>query len=219
MDAVLCDLRKFELQERRALEELDVFLKSGGYVGVSWGKDSLTVAHLAWRINPGARIAYFPAGQAEMPECFEVRDRFLATHKSVDYVEIEAAAAEFFFEGHDGAQRDFERASRSLGKRYVSGVRAAESGMRRLRMRKWGLSSPNTCAPIGWWSADDVFAYLFKYNLPVHPAYSFSLFGSKNRDRLRVGTIGGYRGREWGRREWEEAYYPDVLRRIGLWHS
>lgn len=210
-------MARLQRREEEALRALDAFLKSGAYVGVSWGKDSLAVAHLAWRVDPHARIAYFPAGPAEMPECYEVRDRFLAAHGSLDYIEIEAATAEFFFDGHDGAQADFERVSRSLGRRYVSGVRAAESGIRKLRMRKWGVASPNTCAPIGWWETADVFAYLAKYDLPVHPAYSFSLHGSKDRNRLRVGTIGGYRGREWGRREWEESYYSDILRRLSLW--
>ena len=81
----------------------------------------------------------------------------------------------------------------------------------------WGESSPNTCAPIGWWTARDVFAYLHLHGLPVHPAYAMTRGGLWPRDRIRVASLGGQRGRGAGREEWERLYYGDELRRIGEW--
>ena len=66
----------------------------------------------------------------------------------------------------------------------------------------WGLS----CQPNGHWSARDVFAYLNAHDLPVHPAYAMTFGGALDRGRLRVGTIGGSRGTEFGRAEWEAAH-------------
>lgn len=212
-DAVLSRSQALARKEERALESLRAFAAAGPcYVGVSWGKDSVVVAHLAVRAGVGP-IAWFPAGIMENPDCALVRDAFLAMFPGVDYREIEASGPVIGPDvtGHDGAQREFEIASRSLGDRYVSGVRAEESRVRQLRMGRWGESTANTCAPIGWWTGEDVFAYLHKHALPVHPAYAMTFGGTLERKRVRVGTIGGYRGTGRGRREWERHYYADAL--------
>lgn len=209
-DLVRSRLRKMGELEERALGALDAFARNGDcYVGVSWGKDSVTVAHLAWRLDLRAPVVWFPAGQIENPDCARVRDAFLARFP-IDYREIEAApaSADDGVYGHDGAQHEFEAATRAFGSRYVSGVRAAESVTRRRRMAKWGEASPNTCAPIGWWPTEFVFAYLAKYDLPVHPAYACTMGGQLDREQIRVATIGGRRGRGHGRAEWERTYYP-----------
>ena len=216
-DRVLAQTKKLEAYEARALDALRSFALGGPFfVGVSWGKDSVAVLHLAWRLaEEGIRPAaiWFPAGRIENPDCALVRDAFLARWP-VDYREIEAGPAGDVsaVDGHDGAQAEFERASRRAGGRYASGVRADESGVRRRRMQHWGENSINTCAPIGWWPTEYVFAYAAKYDLPLHPLYACSKGGLFERNRLRVGTVGGYRGTEHGRREIETAYYPEMFR-------
>jgi len=96
----------------------------------------------------------------------------------------------------------------------VSGVRGEESGVRKLRMRRWGTSSERTCAPIGWWCGGDVFAYLHQHDLPVHPAYAMSFGGTLDRNRIRVASLGGERGTGFGRRDWEHRYYRDAFRKM-----
>lgn len=214
-DRLYASTARMERLEKRALDALAAFAARPGafYVGVSWGKDSVTVAHLAWRTGIRAPLAWFPAGRIENPDCHLVRDAFLARFP-MEYREIEAAPTGPIDSpfGHDGAQPEFERASAALAGRYVSGVRAAESGMRTLRMRKWGESSPKTCAPIGWWPTEFVFAYLAKYDLPIHPMYACTGGGLYDRQYLRVGTVGGQGGIEHGRREHERRYYPEMFR-------
>lgn len=192
---------------RKALRE---FVARGTcYVGVSWGKDSVCVAHLAVSMDLDVPLVWFPAGDIENPHCALVRDAFLAQYPRARYEEI-PATLDAPWDGvsvHDGAQAAFVRASKSRGHRYISGVRADESGVRKIRMKRHGFSSRNTCAPIGWWSSADVFAYLHARDLPVHPNYAMSLGGIVPRERLRVGTIGGHGGEEHGRRELEQRYY------------
>jgi phosphoadenosine phosphosulfate reductase len=200
----------------RALRALMAFRKAGQfYIGTSWGKDSMVVAHLAYRLRLDAKVIWFPAGQVENPDCVLVRDQFLARF-DVDYIEHEVSELRWSQSGvhrvHDGAQAAFARESRRFGSRYASGIRGSESGSRKKRMIHWGECSQNTCAPIGHWALEDVYAYLARHDLPVHPAYACLWGGRLERRAIRVSTIGGTIGEERGRREWEERYYPETLR-------
>src|SRR5690606_30297385 len=215
-DAMRAKSPALEVREAKAQQVNREFAAQGPcYVGESRDKDSGVVVNLAFRTGVGP-LAWFPAGIIENPDCAAVRDAFLRMFPDAQYIEIEASGPIVGpdITGHDGAQREFEIASRSLGERYISGVRAEESQARSLRMKRWGASTTNTCAPIGWWKGEEVFAYLHKYNLPVHPAYAMTFGGVLDRKRVRVGTIGGYRGTGRGRKEWERHYYGDVLEAI-----
>lgn len=210
--------------EDRALATLHEFLLSGPdadtYVSVSWGKDSTVIAHLVHRLTgddlSSPRVVWCPAGAIENPDCVLVRDEFLKRYP-IRYEEHPAELSSDDWDrslGHDGAQAEFERVTKLLGSRYVSGVRAEESGMRKMSLRHLGTATKNTCRPIGWWKHEHVFAYLVGHHLPVHPAYACSFGGVRPRSSIRVGTIGGERGTRFGRAEWERHYYSDILRRI-----
>lgn len=172
------------------------------YVGVSWGKDSVVLAHLARQVDSAWPLVWVRAEGVENPDCVLVRDAFLAQWPGV-YDEISVAP------GPDGktSAPGFAEAARRYGPRYASGVRADESGSRRLRARAHGCSTETTCAPLSWWTAAHVFAYLHLHGLPVHPAYACLGGHTWERHRLRVGAVGGERGRGHGRAEWERRYY------------
>lgn len=201
-DFFLAQTKRLERLEERALHALREFWSQDPFfVGVSWGKDSVVIAHLSYRLySEGIRpkLIWFPAGPIENPDCVLVRDAFLSQFPC-DYEEIEAAPLEAIDEmyGHDGAQKEFEIASKQAGSRYASGVRAAESGSRAKRMKQFGECSKNTCAPIGFWPTEYVFAYLAKYNLPIHPIYACSQGGFYDRNRIRVGTLGEEEDEVW----------------------
>ena len=205
--------------EQEAIDVIGSFINTGpAYVSVSWGKDSVVVAHLLWRALAeydlqSPLVVWCPAGAIENPDCALVRDEFLARFP-LRYEEHPAELTSDDWDrsvGHDGAQAEFERVTRSLGRRHISGVRAEESGIRKLTMLRNGTASENTCRPIGWWRTEHVYAYLAGHDLPVHPAYACSHDGNQPRRLIRVGTIGGSRGRGyrgvWGRAEWERRYY------------
>ena len=218
-----------------ATREIRAFLDAGScYAGVSWGKDSVVVADLIARAGLPIPLVWVRVEPVENLDCVLVRDAFRALYPEHPYDEIEIAC-----ERHDGPveprsvgagsrspwlwagtlERGFALAAERHGARYVSGVRAAESGPRKARMRAHGVSTARTCAPIGWWSTAAAFAYLHARGLPAHPAYAMTAGGGYPRDRLRVAALGGSRGAGIGRREWERAYYPERMAVIDGWRK
>ena len=57
------------------------------------------------------------------------------------------------------------------------------------------------------------FAYLYRHDLPIHPAYAMSFGGALDRRWIRVSAVGGERGAEKARADWEEYYYPEIVAR------
>jgi phosphoadenosine phosphosulfate reductase len=229
VDAVLAQKIDRACESARAALHGFFQTDSSGYVGVSWGKDSVVVAHLVASLRLSVPVVWVKIWPLYNPDCERVRDKFLAEH-DIDYREIEvdwwpeqrAAWAKHARTGschslglspeRSAALQGFDLACDRFGDRHVSGVRAEESGVRRLRMKTWGHSSPRTCAPIGWWSTAQVFAYLHRYDLPVHPAYAMTFGGTLERDRMRVDAFGG--GKGGNRAEWEGRYYGDRIHMI-----
>lgn len=197
----------------RAVDALRNFTNDGPcYAGVSWGKDSVVLAHLIATHARHVPLVWLRIEPIKNPDCELVRDAFISAH-DVDYHEIEVWCRRDASGWHASGtlERGYAEAESRWGRRYISGVRGAESGTRAMRMRRWGESTGATCAPIGWWSGADVYAYLHAHGLPVHPAYACSQGGLWDRDRIRVASLGGRRGDGTGRTLWERRYYgPDV---------
>lgn len=209
-DPIHASTRPFKARVERALEELDAFAKKpgGGYIGVSWGKDSVVVAHMAHRLGLTMPLVWVKMEPIDNPECPLVRDAFLSRWP-MTYDEI---VCQYDPTTKLTSEPGFLEAARRHGDRHVSGVRGTESATRKRAMQRFGYATERTCRPIGWWSSRDVFAYLHQHDLPVHPAYAMSFGGQLDRDYLRVSSIGGLRGVGHGRRGWEAHYYPDTLR-------
>jgi phosphoadenosine phosphosulfate reductase len=207
---------RFVRHVARAVDALRWFVEDGPcYAGVSWGKDSTVLAHLVAKHAPRVPLVWVRVEPIVNPDCAIVRDAFLRAH-DVDYYEIESWCRHDADGWHARGTLEcgFAVAQARWTKRHLSGVRGEESGTRAMRMRRFGESTALTCAPIGWWSAADVYAYLFAHDLPVHPAYACSQGGLWSRDRIRVASLGGRRGDGMGRAEWEHRYYADALREI-----
>lgn len=185
------------------------------YAGVSWGKDSVVLAHLIWLHAPQVPLLHIRQIPTANPDCLRVRDAFLSRF-DVQYVEYTAdyrGCEKSAMELEGKTDRVFYGNFKLAGDRYHSGIRADESGGRAIRCKRYGLLSPNTSAPLAWWRSEDVFGYLAVHDLPVHPAYAMLGGGRWARRHIRVDELGGYRGNQFGRREWEEEYYGDVIRR------
>jgi phosphoadenosine phosphosulfate reductase len=210
-DRVRATLAQFARGIDRAERALDAFVTGGDcYAGVSWGKDSVVVADMVARVCPRVPLVWVSLGAFNNPDCVLVRDAFLSLRPHVRYEEIVVEIPRDERGEREGTgvlEGGFREAKRRFGARHVSGVRKAESGARAVRMHRWGENSPNTSAPIGWWRTADVFAYLTSRELPVHPAYACLGGGQWDRERVRVSSIGGSRGQEFGRAEWEAQFY------------
>lgn len=221
-DRALARDPRLDVMAERAVSVIRDFLTDGGYVGTSWGKDSTVVAHLAAQTGLTPPLVWVRVDPWENPDTFPVRDTFLERWgHAVDYHEIT-------IDGRDtrrswstkdgpvdhGPDHGFREAGRRFGARHVSGVRAEESTTRALTMSRWGHTGPASCRPIGHWTAVEVFAYLARHDLPIHPAYAMSMAGARDRRWLRVSTLGGQRGTGRGRAEWEQRYYGTHITHI-----
>ncbi len=173
--------------------------------------------------DPAVRVVWVRSVHFETPECDQVRDAFLTTHPQVRYEEIpvELRNPKRGEPGYDTRHLDphadhQDVLRETLTGRYVSGLRAEESRMRRMSIAHRGLSTANTCRPIGRWDATRVFAYLHRERLPVHPVYAMSVGDHYDRRWLRVHPLGSAppaRSAVHGTSMdvWEDTYYGDVL--------
>jgi phosphoadenosine phosphosulfate reductase len=183
------------------------------YAGVSWGKDSVVLAHLVATLVPRVPMVWIRVRPIDNPDCGVVRDAFVGRFPQANYHEIETWCT---LDG-DGwhargtLERGFSEAASRFGGRHLSGIRGEESGQRKRRMMAFGASTKNTCAPIGWWTGLDVFAYLVAHDLPIHPAYACAMHGTFDPQRIRVASLGGKRGTGKGREEWERFYYRNEM--------
>lgn len=186
------------------------------YAATSWGKDSLALCHLLHISQVRVPLVHIvQEGPLKDPYQILVRDAFLSLYPC-DYYEIVVPGDNRIDD--DGKRspqliRGIDLAAKQFGtRRYISGLRADESGVRKIRART-GIPD-GSCWPLCWWTADDVFGWIAHYQLPLHPAYGMTGNGRYNRRHLRVSTIGGPKGNQFGRAEWEREYYGDVLRRL-----
>ena len=221
-DPIHCQLGPYKRRVQQAGRALIEFAAQGRcYASVSWGKDSTVLAHLVSVYAPEVPVVHidlYPIGNPDSPF---VRDAFLCRHP-IRYHEVRVA-----FEA-DGADLDaayqryvaawyqaLDEAQSRFGDRYILGLRGSESSKRKSRMRNHGISTDRTCSPIGWWTAADVWAYLFEHDLPIHPAYACGISAGWERDRIRVEFIGMEATPvAWGAREWDMRYYGTEIGRI-----
>lgn len=192
----------------RALADIEAFAAQGTcFVGVSWGKDSMALAHIVVAADLPLPLVWMRVRPVENPDTATVRNAFMAQWTPWEYHEIEEWCSRV--DGRwipDRVPKAAKEADRRWGRR-ITGVRGDESTIRKIRMGRHGVSTRNTCAPIGNWSTAEVFAYLYMYGLPIHPVYAMTQGDMWDRERLRVASLGGEGGKWSGREQWERHYY------------
>jgi len=202
----------------RAIEKIRAFAAEPCYAATSWGKDSTVMCHLL--ALSGARVPVLhivQEGPQKDPEQHRVRDVFLARF-DIDYHEIVVEHEDSRVHRDDGFARfpaleiGIRRARKRFGDRYISGLRAEESGLRKQALLKTFKRGARSCWPIGSWTTRDVYGWCERNDLPLHPAYGCTRGGFWDREQIRVGIIGGPKGTQHGRAIWEWEYYPDVMR-------
>lgn len=212
----------FARKESIALERIRSFVAEGkSWCAVSWGKDSCVIAHMVQILGlvdvPIVSVKLTPIFN---PDCDTVRDKFLTSFPHT-YHEIIVDCVRGKTGWHavsvaeskvpQNVEVGFKQANAVYGDRSIRGIRGAESGTRQMSKMVHGVSTAHSCRPIIDWTGQDVFAYLAKYDIPVHPAYAMSYGGMLDRDRIRVSFLGGSTGSGKGRDEWESTYYSQAL--------
>lgn len=190
------------------------------FVATSWGKDSVVVVDLFRRAGVRPRVVWVRQLDNENPGSPQVRDAYLQRFgDEIDYEEraysyLRGAEPSWYYRGRP---RRWFQVLRELQRDHgchVTGIRPDESSQRKLRFDVFGPETLWSFAPLVRLRNADVFAYLASRGLPIHSAYAMLGGGRWPRDRLRVTAIGNREGTGAGRREWEQEYYGDVLRRM-----
>jgi phosphoadenosine phosphosulfate reductase len=215
-DELYSKVKSLDKKIENSLNSIYTFLEKGSaYAGISWGKDSTVLAHLLAVNKIDIPFIWIKVVPIFNPDCELVKNAFLAKH-SVSYTEktvILLPDDDGKIHAKKSLETGFKIVEKELGThRYITGIRGEESGIRKMRQKIHGYASLNTLAPLTYWTVKDVFIYLYKYQVPVHPAYAMTFGGLIDRDHIRVASIGGKRGSNFDRYEWEKIYYPDILR-------
>lgn len=184
------------------------------YASISWGKDSSVIAHLIAANNLSIPLVWVKVEPIFNPDCELVRDAFIAQYPNINYIEHSIQCP--IIDGKVHAKKTLETGFKYIEKitktnHRITGIRGQESGTRKMRQKIHGVASANTLAPITYWKTLEVFAYLQYFNVPTHPAYAMTKGGLFDRNHLRVSSIGGKRGSNFDRSQWEKMYYPEVF--------
>lgn len=206
----------------RSIDAAKQWAKQGPcYASFSGGKDSLVLLGLlseasllasipvVWlqanpKVNPDAILAVDAAAE-RFGIAIERRQYHSPWPGNITREKTEAVSSRNFLQACAVVDADYGR--------RILGLRADESGVRKIRFRRWGLSSLNSCAPLGWWTIQDVYAYAAHHALPLCSVYAMFGGGRWERHTLRVDALCGANGDQFGRAEWEAEYYSDYLRR------
>lgn len=237
-DAILATSPVLDRMADLARGTIEAFATAGDCsCSTSWGKDSVVVAHLLATSTVAERVplVFARARHWETPEVDQVRDQFLTAYPHVAYEEHEyefrvPLRDEPGFDADDARRQDAlsETLDGIRGGRRISGIRAEESRIRRMSLRWHGEATARVCRPIIRWNcARDVFPYLYRHDLPIHPVYAMSMGGCHDRRWLRVHALGcehpgvsaAHGSDPWS---WEDRYYGDVMEaarraRVGMW--
>jgi len=195
--------------------------KKDYFVAVSWGKDSVCLADMFYRIGYSPECVYIRNLTREPPENLLVRDEFLRIYPQFKdhYHEIlyDYSTPDKTYFNKKGDAVKWQNILKDLKKQYgchVTGIRYDESAKRKRRFIFMGIETDFSFAPFRYFTVKDIFAYLYKYNLPIHPNYAMLGGGRWDKYRLRVAAIGNVEGDGMGRIEWEREYYADILNTI-----
>ncbi len=174
----------------RSIEEIRSFAASGRcYAGLSGGIDSMCLAHLVRLSGIGGieiPFVHISAVPLTDPYALTVLAGIPCYVETADY----SAMPDQWTEADEDRifRASWKRAEIATGaSRHLSGVRADESGVRKLRMRRWGLSTDRTCCPLGWWNKQDTFGFAAAHDLPVHPNYA--MLGTFQNQMERNGLV------------------------------
>lgn len=203
-------------------------------VAFSGGKDSTVLLDLVEREQPGLQVAYLDDGW-DYPETVAFVD---ATERRlgraivrvlVPTVSPYASPAENRFwrevgdPGLDPAQAhrsDMEFDAWRRSAHGFTGVRAQESGTRRIHLRAHGPLYYSgawghwTCCPLANWSLDDVWAYLVSRGVAWNPVYDKLAALGVSRNRQRVNSVTSATGYGLGSMSWLRQGWPELYNRF-----
>jgi phosphoadenosine phosphosulfate reductase len=221
----------FRRREAEALAAIERFLAVCRRPSVSYsaGKDSEVALHLVRRLAPET-VAVFSDDQFNLPETLER----LAAVPNLIRIAATIRHTGWFTSWPDGprdlpAGTEWVEAERNNGlgtwarQHGVDGeviaIRADESWDRRRCLKKFGLLHrlPDGrwhCYPVGWWSLNDIWAYIVVNDLPYNRAYDrLSAIGVPAVEQ-RIGPFATQKALPFGMLGWLKAGWPREFERF-----
>lgn len=215
--------------EKKAINYIQAFKRKqpGAICSTSWGKDSVVITDLVQKADPTIPIVWIPALRSdgytyEAEASFKVRDAFLQKHPNAIYEERPVTIKhphrdEPGWEEYINNPVKQDILSEAVKEPYISGLRGSESKSRRASINYLGVNTKYTSRPLAFWQAPYIFAYIEKYDLPLHPAYAASFGGQLKREWLRVHLLrspGENQNMLYAREmtSWEDHYFPELIK-------
>jgi len=207
------------------------------YISMSFGKDSLAMAHLILINRPQVPLVYVNCGKYdEWPDTPRVIEQFLATHKGCEFIELQGPSIWEYYEevGWYLQDEESEKAERGAQRRYSEslgdllgawaeqngmdgsfiGMRKSESRIRsRLLITRGNTYFAKTrnqwvCAPMADWNGKDIWATIYSNDLPYNELYDLMPQG---RELARNGAMFGTRSARYGRLAFLKRAYPELF--------
>jgi phosphoadenosine phosphosulfate reductase len=175
--------------KRRVDEALDVIKEAlaiaPGYVGVSWGKDSVVLAHLCQQVDRDVLAINIGDLLEDLQDNYSEVSRAYCDRFNLNYQQF------FYDESTDGGFFTQIQKLYELRPMAFIGCRAQENKRRASAIKKYGLihqyKSGNWRAfPLAYWSWRDVWAYICLHNLPYLNSYDHQLSGDRATSRTAV---------------------------------
>lgn len=235
------DLREYEVLAStrafaRRVEAARDILRRGATLGpcavcVSWGKDSLALAHLALD-TLGAKVPLFHMAGTPMPGYEESVAYFheratvhtLPAPKTLDETIAWCQSVGLPHERTQSEQKRVVQAiKRDRGTEWamdhgiavqVLGMRIDEGGPRARLLRKRGPTYQTgdglwKCNPLAWWSSKDVWAYIASHRIPYNRRIYDAETHGQTRETIRNTSWLSTDGAEDGRIAWLAFHFPE----------
>lgn len=169
--AIWAKMPPYKRLERDTLRSVEKMLSEcpDSYVSNSWGKQSVVMAHLVWRVNSAVPNVHFTGDDAGLIADFSNVKRTFLARFSVTYIERVRALK------LRDAIRQYNEETNPQG--VFVGLCAYESKGRTKTIESSRDSilvmkhDPIRCTPLGWWKQEDLAAYIAKYDIPLLDTY------------------------------------------------
>jgi phosphoadenosine phosphosulfate reductase len=205
------------------------------YVSCSFGKDSVVLLHLVLQQAPCIPVVFINSNYC-FPDTYEVRDRFVQEY-DINLVEIKQPHDYMQIISQYGLPDDRTPSQQAkvvqLLKKDVANQWAHDNGCdghfwglrkEEAQGRRWLLNTRGPlfwakaaklwrCSPLANWTWDDIWAYIFKHDLPYSAIYEKDKFCDPRqiRNTSYITTDGAALN---GRVAWLKYYYPDLFSRL-----
>jgi len=243
--------KRYELHARTAefaarVKSAETILANGlavmkrPYISLSFGKDSMVMAHFILSRQPDIPVVYVNCGEwDEWPDTPRVKQAFLQRFPSCHFIELHGPSimeafmrAGWYVQDEEDnatarkAQHDYgkslgdvlnaEAKRRGYDGAFI-GIRKEESRNRLRLFRMRGslyfaeMRGMWACHPLMHWTGCDVWAYICSHNLPYNELYDLD---PRGREMARNGAMFGSRSARYGRLVFLQKMYPDWFNRF-----